>query len=173
MVEENVLAWRAVRLHAAQGRQIGAFNALSEALRRLMIKATVNDALTTPLTQIVSAIALFAVITIALWQSQTSGNTVGSFVAFTTAIKLMLIAPLKRLADVMGVLTRGLTSVLRGLELLEHVPQERAGAMCKPASAAKSVLARSACNTRKRNKRPWSALICKCALAKPRPWSAV
>ena len=126
VVEENVLAWRAVRLHAAQGRQIGRFNALSEALRRLMIKATVNDALTTPLTQIVSAIALSAVITIALWQSQTSGNTVGSFVAFTTAM-LMLIAPLKRLADVMGVLTRGLTSVLRGLELLEHVPQESGG----------------------------------------------
>ena len=40
---------------------------------------------------------------------------------------LMLIAPLKRLADVMGVLTRGLTSVLRGLELLEHVPQESGG----------------------------------------------
>ena len=62
----------------------------------------------------------------ALWQSQTSGNTVGSFDAFTTAM-LMLIAPLKRLADVMGVLTRGLTSVLRGLELLEHVPQESGG----------------------------------------------
>ncbi len=126
VVEENVLAWRAVRLHAAQERQIGRFNALSESLRRLMVKATLHDALTTPLTQIVSAIGLSAVISIALWQSQTTGGTVGGFVAFTTAM-LMLIAPIKRLADVMGALTRGLTSVLRGLDLLEGVPQETGG----------------------------------------------
>jgi subfamily B ATP-binding cassette protein MsbA len=126
VVEENVLAWRAVRLHAAQDRQIGRFNALSESLRRLMVKATWNDAMTTPLTQIVSAIGLSAVISIALWQSHTAGSTVGSFVAFTTAM-LMLIAPIKRLADVMGALTRGLTSVLRGLDLLEDVPQETGG----------------------------------------------
>ena len=126
VVEENVLAWRAVRLHAAQERQIGRFNALSETLRRLMIKATLNDAMTTPLTQIVSAIGLSAVISIALWQSHSTGSSVGSFVAFTTAM-LMLIAPIKRLADVMGALTRGLTSVLRGLDLLEDVPQETGG----------------------------------------------
>jgi len=126
VVEENVLAWRAVRLHAAQARQISRFNALSETLRRLMVKATLNDALTTPLTQIVSAIGLSTVISIALWQSHSTGSTVGSFVAFTTAM-LMLIAPIKRLADVMGALTRGLTSVLRGLDLLEDVPQEQGG----------------------------------------------
>lgn len=130
VVEENVLAWRAVRLHQAQEQQIGRFNALSETLRRLMVKATLNDALTTPLTQIVSAIGLSTVISIALWQSHTTGNTVGSFVAFTTAM-LMLIAPIKRLADVMAALTRGLTSVLRGLDLLEDVPQEQGGAYKK------------------------------------------
>ena len=75
---------------------------------------------------LLAAAALSAVICTALWQSSTSGITVGGFASFVTAM-LMLIAPIKRLADVIGALTRGLTSVLRGLELLENIPQETGG----------------------------------------------
>jgi len=126
VVEENFLAWRSVRLHAAEQRQMSRFNELSERLRSLLIKSTLNNALTTPLTQTISALALSAVITVALWQSRTAGTTVGSFVAFTTAM-LMLISPLKRLSDVMGPLTRGITAVTRGLDLLENTPIETGG----------------------------------------------
>lgn len=126
VVEENVLAWRSIRLHAAQAQQAIRFNQLSEQLRRLMVKSTLNDALTSPLTQIISAMALSAVISIAMWQSQTQGASVGSFVAFVTAM-LLLLAPLKRLADVMGQLVAGLTALLRGLDLLENAPLEQGG----------------------------------------------
>ena len=128
VVEENVLAHRMVRLHGAQAQQIGRFNALGQRLRRLALKSTVASAAMTPLTQIMAAIALSLVLVIALVQSREvgSGATVGGFVAFITAM-LMLIAPIKRLADVANPITRGLAALERGLALMHDAPEEAQG----------------------------------------------
>lgn len=131
VVEENVLAHRMVRIHAAQSGQAGRFQVLSRKLRQLAIKATIASAAMTPLTQLLAAIALSAVICIALWQSRTTGInakdvTVGGFVAFISAM-LMLIAPIRRLADVANPLTRGVAALERGLGLLEEIPPEQGG----------------------------------------------
>ena len=128
VVEENVLAHRMVRLHGAQAQQIGRFNALGQRLRRLALKSTAASAAMTPLTQIMAAIALSLVLMIALVQSRdaASGATVGSFVAFITAM-LMLIAPIKRLADVANPITRGLAALERGLALMHDAPEESQG----------------------------------------------
>src|SRR5690606_7359393 len=102
VVEENVLAHRMVRLHGAQAQQAERFGALSRQLRRLAIKSTIASAAMTPTTQLLAAGALSAVICIALWQSHGSGVsdvTVGGFASFIAAM-LMLIAPIRRLADV-------------------------------------------------------------------------
>ena len=66
VVEENVLAHRMVRLHGAQGQQMGRFNALGQRLRRLALKSTAASAAMTPLTQIMAAVALSLVLMIAL-----------------------------------------------------------------------------------------------------------
>jgi subfamily B ATP-binding cassette protein MsbA len=126
VVEENALAWRIVRLQGAEAAQQARLAGRAEALRRVQMKIVVASALTTPLTQMLAAMALSAVITIALWQSRSDGTTVGSFVAFVGAM-MLLVAPLKHLTDVMGAVTRGLVSVERGLELAEQVPVERGG----------------------------------------------
>ena len=126
VVEENMLAWRIVRLHGAEGHQGGRFRKRADAVRRLMMKAVVAGATMTPVTQMLAAIALSGVITVALWQSSSSGATVGSFVAFVMAM-LQLIAPIKHLSDVMAPLTRGLAAVERGLDLIEHSPVEVGG----------------------------------------------
>ena len=126
VVEENVLAWRIVRLHAAARRQAARFGAQADALRRLMIKSVAASASMTPVTQVLAACALSAVIVAALWQSAGQGQTVGSFVAFITAM-LMLVAPIKHLSDVMAPITRGLASVERGLDLIEQIPAESGG----------------------------------------------
>jgi len=128
VVEENVLAHRMVRLHGAQAQQIGRFNALGQRLRRLALKSTAASAAMTPLTQIMSSIALSLVLVIALVQSREvgSGATVGGFVAFITAM-LMLIAPIKRLADVANPITRGLAALERGLALMHDAPEETQG----------------------------------------------
>ncbi|WP_374406894.1 lipid A export permease/ATP-binding protein MsbA [Hydrogenophaga sp.] len=126
VVEENALAHRMVRLHGAQARQSERFEGLSLGLRRLALKSTVAQAAMTPLTQMLAAAALSAVIAVALWQSSRSGVTVGNFVAFVTAM-LMLVAPIRHLAEIAGPITRGLAALERGLELIEDTPEQTGG----------------------------------------------
>ena len=133
VVEENVLAWRIVRLHGAEHMQAGRFATVSEMLRRLTMKSTVAAATMTPLTQMLAACALSAVIVVALWQSGGGGQgsgpagaSVGSFVAFVTAM-LMLVAPIKHLSEVAGPITRGLAALDRGVALVDGVPSEAGG----------------------------------------------
>ncbi len=126
VVEENALAHRMVRLHGAQQRQTERFDILSVRLRRLALKSTIAMAAMTPLTQMLAATALSAVIAVALWQSSSSGVTVGNFVAFVTAM-LMLITPIRHLAEIAGPITRGLTALERGLDLIENTPEQTGG----------------------------------------------
>ena len=107
VVEENVLAHRVVRLHGAETAQAERFEQLSRTLNRLAVKSTIASAAMTPLTQLLAAVALSVVVMIALWQSNEQGLTVGGFVAYITAM-LMLIAPIRRLADMANPITRGL-----------------------------------------------------------------
>ena len=125
VVEENVLAWRIVRLHGAAAAQARRFMAHSDRLRRLMVKSAAAAATSSPITQLIAAVALSGVVVMALWQSE-SGTTVGGFAAFITAM-LMLVAPLKHLADSTGPLTRGLAALERGIDLVEHSAQEAGG----------------------------------------------
>jgi len=138
VVEENVLAWRIVRLHGAAARQSSRFLARAERVRRLTLKAVVASATMTPVTQMLAAFALSAVIVLALWQSTSGGSSVGSFVAFISAM-LMLVAPIKHLSDVMAPITRGLAAVERGIDLVEQSPQEQGGmhAAAQPALRAR------------------------------------
>ena len=126
IVEENVLAWRIVRLHGAATTQAARFTTQSEALRRLSLKSVVASATMTPITQLLAACALSSVIALALWQSSAGTATVGSFVAFITAM-LMLVAPIKHLSDVMAPITRCLVAVERGLDLIDHSAREHGG----------------------------------------------
>jgi subfamily B ATP-binding cassette protein MsbA len=128
VVEENVLAHRVVRLHGAQTGQLERFKVLSQRLRSLALKSTIASAAMSPLTQLMAAIALSVVLVVALIQSRTGlqGATVGGFVAFITAM-LMLVSPIKRLADIATPMTRGLAALERGLKLLEDVKVEVQG----------------------------------------------
>jgi subfamily B ATP-binding cassette protein MsbA len=126
VVEENVLAWRIVRLHGAGPSQAKRFERLSTALRRLALKSVTASAAMTPLTQILAACAMSAVIVIALWQSSQGGQSVGSFVAFITAM-LMTLPPIRHLADVMAPILRGLTALERSVDLVEDGISERGG----------------------------------------------
>ncbi|MBC7730653.1 MAG: lipid A export permease/ATP-binding protein MsbA [Bacteriovorax sp.] len=126
VVEENVLAWRTVRLHGVQEVQRTRFEVSSKALRRLLMKSTVAGATVTPVTQVLTATALATAIGIALWQSRTGGTTMGAFVAFITAA-VALATPLRRLSDVSAPISRGVASVERALDLIHNAPVETSG----------------------------------------------
>ncbi len=130
VVEENVLAWRIVRLHGAGAPQGARFAKHSHWLRRLMIKSATAAATSSPLTQLIAAVSLSAVVVAALWQGGQQGGaplmTVGEFTAYVTAM-LMLVAPLKHLSDSMAPLLRGIRALERGIDLIELAPEERGG----------------------------------------------
>lgn len=129
VVEENVLAHRMVRLHGAQAQEAGRFEQLSLRLRQLAMKSVVASSAMTPAIQLLAAAALSAVICIALWQSRGHGPqavSVGAFAAFIAAM-LMLISPIKRLADVANPITRGVAALERGLSLLDDTEPETEG----------------------------------------------
>ncbi|HET7868092.1 MAG TPA: lipid A export permease/ATP-binding protein MsbA [Burkholderiaceae bacterium] len=126
VVEENVLAWRIVRLHGAGKSQARRFGEGSDRLRRLSIKSTMAAATMTPITQMIAACGLSAVVVAALWQSIAHGGTAGDFVGFITSM-LMLLAPIKHLSEVTGPITRGLAALERGVALIKDAPVEKGG----------------------------------------------
>ena len=136
VVEENVLAHRMIRLHGAGADQAERFDRLSHSLKRLALKSTIAQAAMTPLTQMLAAAALSGVIATALWQSSTNATTVGGFVSFVTAM-LMLIAPIKHLADIAGPITRGVAALERGLNLIELTPEQAGGTLDPGRSAGR------------------------------------
>ncbi len=130
VVEENVLAHRDIRLHAAQAAQADRFFDISDTLRRLSMKTTAASAAMKPLTQMVAAIALSAIISVALLQSADGGTSVGEFTAFVTAM-LLLVAPIKHLSEIANPITRGLASLERGFDLLDLSESEQSGTFRK------------------------------------------
>ena len=126
VVEENVLAWRIVRLHGAAQGETARFAKSSAALRRLSMKSVAAASTMTPVTQILAACAMSAVIVVALWQSTSAGTTVGAFASFVTAM-LMVITPIKNLSEVAAPITRGLASIERGVKLIDESPLETGG----------------------------------------------
>jgi subfamily B ATP-binding cassette protein MsbA len=130
VVEENVLAWREVRLQQAQLSQSQRFELFGKTLDRIAFKSTVAGSAMTPLTQLFAAIALSTVISIALFQNQSDGTSIGSFASFVTAM-MMLIAPIKHLSEIANPLTRGLASIERGIDLIETSLVESTGQISK------------------------------------------
>ena len=117
-VEENVLAYREIRLQGAQKQQKSRFLEQAEQAMRLAMKTTTAASLITPFTQFLAAIALSGVISFALVQNTIHGTSVGSFAAFVTGM-LMLIAPIKHLSEVTIPLTRGIVALEKILEFIE------------------------------------------------------
>ena len=130
VVEENVLAHRDIRLHDAQPAQADRFKGISDTLRKLSMKTTAASAAMKPLTQMIAAIALSAIITVALVQSADGATSVGEFTAFVTGM-LLLVAPIKHLSEIANPITRGLASLERGFDLLDLCESEQSGIFSK------------------------------------------
>jgi ATP-binding cassette, subfamily B, bacterial MsbA len=128
VVEENVLAWRIVRLHAAADQEQRRFQKSSGLMRSINIKQQAAGSLMSPVTQVLASFALAAVLWMALAESTRAHGTVGGFFAFITCM-LLMIPSFKQLSDVMAPLTRGTVAMERGLDMLEAIPVESGGTL--------------------------------------------
>ena len=130
VVEENVLAHKEIRIQSAEEQQRQRFGTVNTLLQRLAMKSAIAGSAVAPITNFFGSIALSAVITVAIVQSQSSSLSAGGFVAFITAM-LMLIAPIKHLSEVSSTITRGVVAAERAIALVETVVSEKGGSFQK------------------------------------------
>ena len=123
IVEEAAAGYRIVKVHGAQEYEMNRFLEKAERLRQFALKSAVAGGLNQPVTQLIASMALSIVLVIALMQSATEGATVGSFVAFITAM-MLVISPLKHLADINQPLQRGLTAAEMIFGLMDQPLEE-------------------------------------------------
>ncbi|MBL8378751.1 MAG: lipid A export permease/ATP-binding protein MsbA [Burkholderiales bacterium] len=123
---ETIDAHKVVKVHGGEKYEAERFHAANAALRGFNMRQTIAASATVPITQLVGAIALAIVVAIALVQSTQDQTTVGGFVSFITAM-LMLLAPLKHLADVNAPLQRGLAAAESVFTILDEAPEDDRG----------------------------------------------
>jgi subfamily B ATP-binding cassette protein MsbA len=109
VLEEAIGAHRVVKIFGGQDYEAKRFAHASRVLRGFNMRQKVPEALSTPVTHLLAACALSVIVYIALQESLASRTTVGEFASFLTAM-LMLLAPIKHLTEVNGVLQRGLAA---------------------------------------------------------------
>jgi len=109
VIEETTRAQQVIKIFGGQDYEKQRFHERAENLRRYTMRMTGTFAATVPITQLMTACAVAIVIVMALIQSGNGQITVGGFVSFITAM-LMLLTPLKQLAEVNGPLQRGMAA---------------------------------------------------------------
>jgi subfamily B ATP-binding cassette protein MsbA len=123
VVEEAAAGHKIVKVHGGEDYEMRRFMEKAEQLRKFTLKAAVAGGLNQPITQLVASMALSVVLVIAIMQSATQGVTVGSFAAFITAM-LLIVSPLKHLADINQPLQRGLTAAEMIFQLIDQPIEE-------------------------------------------------
>ena len=123
IVEEAAAGYKIVKVHGAEEYEMNRFLEKAERLRQFALKSAVAGGLNQPVTQLIASMALSIVLVIALMQSATEGTTVGGFAAFITAM-MLVISPLKHLADINQPLQRGLTAAEMIFGLMDQPIEE-------------------------------------------------
>jgi len=124
VVEEAARGHQVIRVFSGERHESRRFFQRSEAMRGFSQRMTVAFAATTPVTQIATSLALSLVVVLALQ----AGMTTGQFTNFVT-LMLMLLTPLKALAEVNGPMQRGIAAAETVFDMIdapvEHDPGTR------------------------------------------------
>jgi subfamily B ATP-binding cassette protein MsbA len=123
IVEEATAGHKIVKVHGGEDYEMQRFMDKADRLRQFTLKAAVAGGLNQPITQLIASMALSLVLVIAIMQSASQGVTVGGFAAFITAM-LLIISPLKHLADINQPLQRGLTAAEMIFQLIDQPIEE-------------------------------------------------
>lgn len=125
VIEETTRAHQVIKIFGGQDYEQARFEERAENLRRYTMRMTSTFAATVPVTQLMTACAVAVVVVLALVLSSHGQITVGGFVSFITAM-LMLLTPLKQIAEVNGPLQRGMAAADAVFSLID-TPVERSG----------------------------------------------
>lgn len=123
IVEESAAGYKIVKVHGAEEYEMRRFMEKADRLRQFALKSAVAGGLNQPITQLIASMALSIVLVIALMQSSSEGTTVGGFASFITAM-MLVISPIKHLADINQPLQRGLTAAEMIFSLMDQPFEE-------------------------------------------------
>ena len=126
VLQESIRGQKVVKIFGGEQQASSRFAKVNNSIRGLAMRQGIAAAAVTPITQIFASVGLAIVVYTALHQSAGNGNTVGDFVSFITAM-LLLIAPLKHLADINAPLQRGLAAAESVFRMLDEVPEVDSG----------------------------------------------
>ncbi|WP_175627142.1 MULTISPECIES: lipid A export permease/ATP-binding protein MsbA [Oxalobacteraceae] len=126
VIEETTRANQVIKIFGGHRYEEERFEVRADKLRGYTMRMATAMAATTPVTQVMASTAVAIVIVIALIQSGQNQTTVGGFVSFITAM-LMLLTPLKNIAEVNGPLQRGLTAAEAVFKLIDAEPERTSG----------------------------------------------
>lgn len=136
VIEESTRANQVIKIFGGHQYENDRFEVRADKLRSYTMRMASTLAATTPVTQIMASCAVAIVIVIAVIQSGQNQTTVGGFVSFITAM-LMLLAPLKNIAEVNGPLQKGLTAAEAVFGLIDAKPERTSGKTLTARAAGK------------------------------------
>ncbi|BBB67615.1 lipid A export ATP-binding/permease protein MsbA [Undibacterium sp. YM2] len=126
VIEEATRASQVIRIFGGQKYEQERFEAKNEKLRGYAMRTTIAVASTTPLTQLAAAIAVAVVIMFAVSQAAQDATTAGRFIEFVS-LMMLLLTPLKRLADLNGPMQRGMAAAESVFALIDTLPETDSG----------------------------------------------
>jgi subfamily B ATP-binding cassette protein MsbA len=126
VLEETTRAHQVIKIFGGQDFERKRFEERIGKLRGLTMRLTTTFAATVPVTQVMASCAVATVMVIALIQASHGQTSVGEFVSFMTSM-LMLLTPLKHLAEVNGPLQRGLAAAEAVFSLIDTEPERSTG----------------------------------------------
>lgn len=126
ILEESFSGQKIVKIFGGQHYETERFRATNQSLRGQAMRQAVAAAAIVPVVHLITALATAVVVYVALLQSAEAETTVGGFVSFIIAM-LMLLAPIKHLADVNAPLQRGLAAAESVFALLDESVEDDSG----------------------------------------------
>lgn len=132
-VDDNARAWRVVRTFDATEFELRRFEKDAVHHRRMTMKQVATSALVTPITQVLAAVGVSIILTLAIWQASQGASTIGEFVSFITAL-LMTISPMRHLTDIYTPISGSLITLRGAFELINAPPEPDHGTQTLPHS---------------------------------------
>tara|TARA_B110000285_G_scaffold232841_1_gene304973 strand:+ start:1169 stop:2872 length:1704 start_codon:yes stop_codon:yes gene_type:complete len=134
---EAIKGYDVVRVFGAQDQERQAFSAASNNNRQQAMKLALAESVSTPLVQMIVAVAMASLIYLALHPSIINTMTAGQFIAFITASG-MLTKPLRSITEVNSILQQGIAASQSIFALLDEAPEKDQGT--KPMARAKGLV---------------------------------
>jgi subfamily B ATP-binding cassette protein MsbA len=116
--QEVIEGHRVVKAFGGQEQEAAQFGRINEKTRSLQMKMIATEAISVPLVQLISALAIAFVVYLSTMEGLRQNISVGTFMSFVVAMGLLL-PPVKRLTSVNSFLQRGIIAAESLFELLD------------------------------------------------------